>query len=292
MKKYRVYINDKLIPAEKASISVFDGAYLYGEGLFETLIAVDGKVPLLKEHLQRLYRGIRALGIPMSLSKEALSKAIYKTLKVNGLVDAYIRVNVSAEEAALGKRRRLPADTHVVIITKPPDPYPEVLYSRGARLVVVQNLINDPVGIATIKTTNYLVKMLGRRQVMARKADEGILLNAKGHATECTSSNLFLIKKGVLRTPRLAEGLIPGITRRSVMSLARRRRIPVQEAVVTIKQLETADEIFITSTLKGIMPVSYLERRRIAKDIPGPITQRLMDAYRLSIKSSKKDLAR
>ncbi len=293
MKRYKVYINGKLVPAEKASISVFDGAYLYGEGLFETIRAMDGRIPLLPDHLRRLYRGAKALGIPIPVTQEQMAAAIAKTLRANRLDDAYIRVNVSAEEAALGQRRRRIADTHIVIITKPPDPYPRRLYRDGARLIIIRDLLNDPVGIATLKTTNYLVKTLGRRQVLARKADEGILLNARGYVTECTSSNLFMMRRGTLWTPSLAEGLIPGVTRKCVLSLARRLRLPVQEAPLTIKRLETADEIFITSTLKGIMPVSRLEQRHLPAPLPGPVTRQLMLAYakRVGINSSKKDLA-
>lgn len=293
MKSYKVYINGRWVPAEKAQISVFDGAYLYGEGIFETLVAQEGNIPFLRDHLQRLHRGVRALGIRLPLSSQELAGAIRRTLQVNRLSDAYIRVNVSAEEAALGRRKRTASDTHLVIIVKPPDPYPKRLYRDGAHLVIIRDLINDPLSVAEIKTTNYLIKMLGRRQVAIRKADEGILLNGKGNVTECTSSNLFLIKNGVLRTPALREGLMPGVTRKHVMVLARRQRIRVQESALSLRQVAAADEIFITSTLKGIMPVSRLERRRIGTAIPGPLTQRLMDAYAtlLETNSSRKDLA-
>ncbi len=289
MKSYKVYINGKLVPAERASISVFDSAYLYGEGLFETILAVGGRIPLLRDHLNRLFRGTKFLRIPMPLDREELTAAIQRTLKANRLQDAYIRVNVSAEEAALGSRQRQPADTHIVIITKPPDPYPDILYRRGARLIVVRDLINDADDVARIKTTNYLTKMLGRRQVQARRADEGILLNAQGAVSECTSSNFFMIKGKTLWTPGLSEGLIPGVVRKCVLSLARRQRIPVREASLSLKRIESADEIFITSTLKGIMPVAWLENKQLPRPVPGPATARLMRAYakRLGINSCK-----
>lgn len=289
MKSYKVFINGKFVAAERASISVFDSAYLYGEGLFETILAVKGRIPLLRDHLNRLIRGTKFLGIPLPLDREQLSQAIARTLVVNKLQDAYIRVNVSAEEAALGRRQRQPADTHIVIITKPPDPYPDILYKRGARLIVVRDLVNDADDVARIKTTNYLTKMLGRRQVQARRADEGILLNARGTVSECTSSNIFLVKGQTLWTPSLSEGLIPGVVRKCVLALARRLRISVKEATLALKRLENADELFITSTLKGIMPVARLEQTTFVRPIPGPVTGRLMQAYarRLGMNSSK-----
>ncbi len=289
MRKYKVYINGQLVPAEKASISVFDGAFLYGEGLFETLLAGRGKIPFLKDHLRRLRRGVKALGIPLGQSDQQLTAVIHKTLRSNKLEDAYIRISVSAEEADVGKRRRSARDTHIVIFAKPPDPYPAKLYRQGARLIVIKDLLNDPVGVATIKTTNYLVKVMGRRQVQQRKADEGILLNGRGQITECTSSNIFMLKTGRLYTPPVSIGLIPGVIRKQVLQLARRLKVPVREQAFNLSKLEKADEIFITSTLKGIMPVSHLAGKRVGTSAPGLVTNRLMAAYskRLGINSAR-----
>jgi branched-chain amino acid aminotransferase len=289
MKSYKVYVNGKLIAAERAKISVFDAAFLYGEGLFETLLAINGRISFLADHLQRLSEGARSLHIPLPLSSRGLEAAIYKTLRANRLQEAYVRVNLSAEEADVGRRQRRATDAHLVIFAKPAEPYPARLYRKGARLVVIQNLINDPVSVATIKTTNYLAKMLARREVSARKADEGILLNAQGHVTECAGSNFFIVKRGRLLTPRVSDGVLPGVTRKWILKLARQQRIPVQEKTLTMRRVEQADEVFITSTLKGVMPVAYVGRRRVGRDVPGQVTAKLTQVYRdrLMINSSR-----
>lgn len=276
---YLVYINGELIPAEEAKISVFDAAYLYGEGLFETLRAFKGHIPFLGEHLKRLYRGARLLRIAIPLRERALAQAMQQTLAANELTDAYIRVNVSAEEASVGTRRRHAAASHIVIFAKPPDPYPQKLYRQGCRLVIVRSVVNDPAVIATCKTTNYLAKMIARREIQDRRATEGILLNSQGEVTEGAGSNLFLVRKGKLLTPPISAGVMPGVIRRQVLKQARRLKIPTRERSLTIQELLKADEIFITSTLKGVMPVVFLERRRIGKTIPGPITRKIISAY-------------
>lgn len=289
MKRYKVYVNGRLVAAERAKVSVFDAAFLYGEGLFETLLAVNGRIPFLSDHLQRLSEGARALHVPWPLSLQQLEAAIYKTLRVNGLDNAYVRVNLSAEEADVGRRQRKATEAHLVIFAKPAEAYPARLYRNGARLIVIRNLINDPVGVATIKTTNYLAKMLARREVAARKADEGILLNARGRVTECAGSNLFVVKRGRLITSSVSEGVLPGVTRKWILKLARQQRIPVAEKRLTLPAVEQADEVFITSTLKGVMPVAFIGQSRIKGKIPGPITSRLAQAYRdrLMMNSSK-----
>lgn len=286
LKTYLVYVNGTFVPAEEAKISIFDAAYLYGEGLFETLLAVQGKVLFLPWHFKRLYSGARQLKVPMTLKQSALEAALYKTMHVNDLQDAYLRINVSAEEAVIGARRRIVRDSHLVIIAKPPDPYPKELYQQGCRLVVVRSAPNDPLPIANIKTNNYLLKMMARREIAQRKADEGILLNTKGKVTEGAGSNLFAVFGQRIVTPPLSDGVLPGVTREQVMRIARRFGISCREQSLTVKRLGAADEIFITSTLKGVMPVATLEGRKLPRPIPGPITQQLMTRYRKE--SSKK----
>jgi len=276
---YLVYINGDLVPAEEAKISVFDAAFLYGEGLFETLRANGGKILFINDHLQRLYRGAKTLDIPIPFSREKLTAAVEHTLKANHLQDAYIRINISAEEADVGVRKRIPADTHIVIFAKPPEPYPKKLYQKGCTLITIRSIPNDPVGVATIKTTNYLLKMIARREVAQRKADEGILLNSKGHVTECAGSNLFVIKNKKLITPPIDEGVMPGVTRKWVLKIAKRLNMKLSEQRITPKSLASADEIFITSTLKDVMPVAKLDGKPVGKIVPGPLTTTISSAY-------------
>jgi branched-subunit amino acid aminotransferase/4-amino-4-deoxychorismate lyase len=290
MKTNKIYLNGKLVFPKDAKISVFDGGYLYGEGLFETLLAVNGEVPFLSEHYTRLKKGAKTVGLPLNFSRAELAKAIQKTLRVNKLKTAYIRLNVSAIEADVGLKAAARRQPQLVIFTKPFEPYPARLYASGGRLIVIKDLINDPVHVAAIKSTNYLVKRMARQQVQRRKATEGILLNESGHVSECASSNIFLVKRGRVITPALEEGLIPGVTRKWVLNYLTRHDQKLSSKQVSLKAFLAADEVFITSTLKGIMPIRQIEGEQIGGPCPGPVTQSLMTAYqtRLGINFSKK----
>jgi branched-chain amino acid aminotransferase len=261
--KYLVYINGHFVPAEQAKVSVFDSAYLYGQGLFETLVAVDGRILFLKEHLARLKKGARLLKIPFP--KIDFQKTLQKLLRINKLQNAYLRINLSAEED-VGARGSQSRDIHLSIFAKPADPYPRRLYQKGARLIIIQSVVNDCVPIAQIKTTNYLVKMLARNEIKKRRADEGILLNAKGFVCECAGSNIFMIKGKRLITPPVSDGLMPGVTRQQVITVAPKQGLKVIEKSFKPSSLFKADEVFITSTIKGVMPVATIEEQVINRN--------------------------
>ncbi len=289
MPSKKIYINGKLVPAKEAKISVFDGGYLYGEGLFETMLAVEGRVPFLRDNYRRMKQGAKTIGLSLPINLAQLAQAIDKTLRANQLSTAYVRLNLSAIEADVGLKRSVRKQAQLVIFAKPFEPYPDHYYTKGARVIQIKGLINDPVHVATIKSTNYLVKRIARQQIQARGAAEGILLNATGHVSECASSNIFVVKRGQVRTPNLDEGLIPGVTRKCVMSLLKRRGITLHETQMSLKQVYQADEVFITSTLKGVMPIVKVEQTKIGEGRPGPLTQQLMGWYqkRLGMNFSK-----
>lgn len=274
---YRAYINGEWVPAEEAKISVFDSSYLYGEGLFETLQSHRGKVLFFDRHIRRLYGSAPKLHIPIPLSSEELKKTVYQALEINQLREAYIRIQLSAEEENIGVLKRTAQDAHLVILVKPSEPYPDHLYEKGGRLVQIRSVVNDPYPMSVIKSTNYLIKMTARRESVTRGADEGVLLNTKGEITECGGSNLFLVKNGKLLTPPLKSGLLPGITRGVLIELARRLKIPCQEKGLKLSTLYSAEEVFITSSLKGVMPIRLFEKKKF--NAPGPITKRMGEAY-------------
>lgn len=274
--KNLVYLNGRLLPEGKAHLSFLDSAYLYGEGAFETLVAFGGRVPFLKHHVVRLYRSAKKLEIPIKIKPARLAEAVYKTLRANHLSNAYLRINLSKREGHFGRKRKT-AGIHLVIVARPHAPYPAWLYRRGGKLILVRSTPNDPSSLTSIKSTNYLTKMIARREIAKRGAVEGVLLNAAGRATEGASSSLFIVKKRRLVTPPLSEGLLPGITRQAVLKIARRMKIPVREKPLTISQLKKADEIFVASTLKKILPIGDFEGRRLKA--PGPVTRRLTAAY-------------
>lgn len=261
------WVNQRRILESKATISIFDSAYLYGHGVFETLRASHGRVLFIKEHLQRLKKNARHLGIKLPYSKSLLAKEISGLLRQNKLQEATIRMTLS--QTPSGK-------AHLLITTRPFIPYPPSCYTRGGKLILIKSVYADAATIAGIKTTSYLTKILARKEIRKRRAVEGVLLNARGSITEGGSSNVFIVKKGVLYTPPLADALLPGIRRSIVMKLSKKLGIPCQEKSLRPSDLYKADEIFMTSTLKDILPIRKFEGKKTGPSCPGPVTLRLM----------------
>lgn len=265
-----VWINGQIVPESRAGIPVDDSGYLFGYGVFETLVA-RGETPLfLREHYERMRQNARTLGLSFPLSWNTLKRETRRILKRGGFQKAYLRFNLTEDS-----RKK----TRFIMIARPYKPYPAACYKRGGKLIVVRSAVNDPLPFAGIKTTNYLVKILGRKEAARRQAVEGVLLNAEGHVTEGASSNLFIVKKGNLFTPPLSEGVMPGTRRAVVIKLARRLKIPCLEKPLRLIDLKTADEVFITSTLKDILPIQTFEGKRIGTKCPGPLTHWLSAAF-------------
>lgn len=264
---FRVYINGRLMPEAKAKIAVDDSSYLYGHGIFETLRAACGRILFLKDHLGRLQRNANLLGLKLPVSLRRLEAELYRTLKKNRLQEAYLRLTLSQTSAGR---------PNLSVIAKPYTPYPRSFYEKGARLILVRSVRNDSGPIATIKTTDYLTKIIARKEIAKRNAVDGVLLNFKGNVTEGASSNVFIVKKRRIYTPPVSDGLLPGIRRQIAVKLARKLKIPIEEKTLHPPDLKNADEIFITSTLKGIMPIRTFEGKKVGKSSPGPITSRLM----------------
>lgn len=168
---------------------------------------------------------------------------------------------------------------HWSLLVRPFLGYPAPLYQKGGRLVLIRSVRNDPRPMAQAKVTNYLTKMIARRECAGRSADEGVLLSPDGKVTECTSSNLFVVKNERLITPPLSDGLMPGVTRKVLLRLCRKLKTPFVEKSLWPTDLKKADEIFITSTLKDVMPIARWEGKRVGRTVPGPITQKLMATY-------------
>ncbi len=265
-----VWIDGKTVPETRAAVPVSDSAYLYGIGLFETLKCID-RTPLFFDlHDARLRTNAGRIGLRMPLSTRQFLNTMTGLLRRNRLREATVRVMLS--ETPEGRPR-------LVITAKPFQPYPERCYKKGARLIFARTFSSDSKSLSAIKTTSYLSRMIPRREALRRGADEAVLLSENGLVTEAASSNIFLVKKGSLFTPPLTDGLLAGTRRKVVMALAKSLKIPVREKSLRADDLRKADEAFLTSSLKDIMPVGWAEGKRIGRVMPGPITLKLMEAY-------------
>lgn len=276
-----VWLNGELVPKSQAKVSVFDHGFLYGDGVFEGIRAYNGRVFMLDEHLDRLYESAKSIWLTIPMTKEEMKEAILKTLRANGLKDAYIRVVVSRGEGDLGLDPRKCSKPNVVVITDKIELFPEEFYERGIEMVTVSVRRNSPQALnPNIKSLNYLNNILAKIEAINAGKPEGLMLTIDGYVAEGTGENIFIVKKGVILTPPAHMGILKGITRQVVINLACESGIPVREEVLTLHDVYTADECFITGTAAEIMPVVKLDGRTIGDGVPGPITKALIKKFR------------
>ncbi len=276
-----VWINGEFVPKSQAKVSVFDHGFLYGDGVFEGIRSYGGRVFMLDEHLDRLYESAKSIWLTIPIDKEQMKEAILQTLRNNKLRDAYIRVVVSRGEGDLGLDPRKCPKPNVIIITDRIELFPNELYERGIEMVTVSVRRNSPQALnPNIKSLNYLNNILAKIEAINAGKPEGLMLTIDGYVAEGTGENIFVIKRGELFTPPAYMGILKGITRQVVMNLAREMGYPVWETVLTLHDVYTADECFITGTAAEIVPVVKLDGRTIGEGVPGPITKALIQKFR------------
>jgi branched-chain amino acid aminotransferase len=277
----KVYINGKLYDKEDAKISVYDHGFLYGDGVFEGIRSYGGKVFRLAEHLDRLWNSAKAIWLQIPLSKPELAKAIEDTLAVNGIEDGYIRVVVSRGCGTLGLDPNKCSHPQVIIITDHISLYPEELYQKGLEIITVSTIRNHPAALnPRVKSLNYLNNILAKIEGLQAGCIEALMLNHKGEVAECTGDNLFLVRGGRLSTPPNEAGILEGITREAVISLARELDIEVREVPLTKHDVYIADECFLTGTAAEVIPVVKVDSRTIGDGTPGKITRQLMAQFK------------
>jgi branched-subunit amino acid aminotransferase/4-amino-4-deoxychorismate lyase len=278
-----ISINGHIVPASRAKIPVSDSAFLYGEGFFETMKAEKGHVLFLTHHLKRLRKTARFFKFDGLPPDNEIEKSLHRLLKKNKLKEAYVRLNIS-REATPGEHLTKKRDLHWVIWASSYKGYSTKLYQAGAPITILKDLINDPVPLAQHKMTNYFTKLFGHKTAMKKKYHEGILLNRHGDLTEGTSSSLFMVKSGALYTPSLSSGLLPGTRRDIIIDCAKKLKIKVIKKRLRPKDLFQAHEAFLTNSLKGIMPIHSVDRKRIGKGNERPTTSALIEAYETQVR--------
>lgn len=276
-----IYLDGEFVPPEKAVISVFDHGLLYGDGVFEGIRAYNGRVFRLDQHLDRLYCSARAINLTIPMSKEQMRDRVVETIRRNGLQDAYVRLVVTRGKGDLGLDPvKCPVPT-VFIIAGGIQIYPPELYEKGLRVVTLATRRNIVDALSPrIKSLNYLNNILGKLEANQANVEEGLMLTREGYVAEGTSDNVFIVGDGVVATPDLHLGVLAGITRGAVLEIAAAQSIPTEETTLTLFDVYNADECFLTGTAAELVPVVEVDGRRIGEGRPGPITKRLLHAFR------------
>jgi len=282
----QVYVNGEFFPKEEAKISVFDHGFLYGDGVFEGIRAYGGRVFKLKEHIDRLYDGARGIMLDIPLTKEEMTEVVLETLRRNQLKDAYIRLVVSRGKGDLGLDPRKCQKPTIICIADKIVLYPEELYTEGMEIITAATRRNRPEGVnAQMKSLNYLNSIMAKIEANLAGVPEALMLNTEDYVAECTGDNIFIVKNGVLITPPPFVGILVGITRNTIIELAKQMGIKVEEKVFTRYEVFTADECFLSGTAAEAIPVVKVDGRPIADGKPGPVTKKIIEAFKELIKT-------
>jgi len=270
----RVFLNGMLVGKKDAKVSVFDHGFMYGYAVFETVLGADGKAVFLKEHLARLRKSARELGIRIPQKNAYFENAVKKVLAVNGLGNgnAYIRVEISRGEGGIGYTVKCQKPS-VVVIAERLRPYPERMFEMGVKAITVETERVLP----QAKSTNCVPNALARMNAKKAGAFEALMVDGEGFVREGTVSNVFAVKKGVIFTPK--NKILRGITRQKVLGMATRLGLKAIEKDFKKREMLQSDECFITSTTMGIMPVTVVDGKKIGRGKPGPVTNKLMEKF-------------
>lgn len=280
------WIDGEIVPLESAKVSVMDHAHLYGDGLFEGIRIYDRKVFKLDEHLDRLWHGIAYLGFEMPYSKDDVRGIVLATCAAADIENGYVRLNVTRGTGLGLDPRNIDRRANLVVAVASLALYPEEAYEAGLDVITCSIRIIPPDALdPRVKCIGrYASNILAKQEANRKGAGEGLMLNAQGQIAEATGDNLFLVRKGKVLTPHPACGILEGITRAEAMRLAEARGHEVVETFLTIFDVFTADEAFLTGTAAEIIPMVTLDGRLVGDGRPGPVTRALIEDYRTATK--------
>ena len=276
-----IYIDGEFLPKAEAKVSVFDHGLLYGDGVFEGIRSYNGRVFKLDEHLERLYDSAKSIMLQIPIPIETMKETVLETLRRNHLSEAYIRLVVTRGVGDLGLDPDKCPKPSIIIIADKIVLYPQKFYEEGLEIVTVSIRRNYSEAInPRIKSLNYLNNILAKIEGKQSGAEEVLMLNAEGYVVECSGDNIFWVKNDVIVTPPVHMGILDGVTRNSVIDLARDAGMRVEERVFTRHDLYIADECFLTGTAAEVIPVVKIDRRAIGDGQPGKVTEKLIAAFR------------
>jgi branched-chain amino acid aminotransferase len=282
----KIYLDGKFVDEADAKVSVFDHGLLYGDGVFEGIRLYAGNIFRLDEHLERLEYSAKAILLDLPYTRAELAEATCEACRINGLQDAYIRLVVTRGVGDLGLAPWNCSKPSVFIIASRISLYPAEYYQNGLAIVTVPTRRINPAALPpTIKSLNYLNNILGKIEAKQFGALEAIMLNDQGYVAECTADNIFIVHKGEVITPASSQGALNGITRGTILDIAREVDVPVREANMTRYDVWCADECFLTGTGAEVIPVTKLDGRQIGTGKPGPITQRILESFRRRVRA-------
>ncbi|HZN67515.1 MAG TPA: branched-chain-amino-acid transaminase [Tepidisphaeraceae bacterium] len=276
----KVWVDGRLYDKADAKISVYDHGLLYGDGVFEGIRAYNGRIFEMDAHLERLWISAKAIRLTIPLSREQVVAAMEETVRANNFRDCYIRLVVTRGAGDLGIDPRKSVRPTVFIIADQIAVYPREVYEKGIAVITSSVIRNHPNALsARIKSLNYLNNVLAKLEANDAGVSEAIMLNHEGNVAEATVENVFIVRRGEVQTPTPSDGILEGVTRKVMLELCRRMKVPCVEKILQRHDLYAADEFFLTGTGAEVMPVTKIDGREIGDGKVGPVTKRLIEAF-------------
>lgn len=282
-----VYVNGTIKPADQAVVPVYDHGFVYGEGVYETMRTYNGVPFLYDRHMRRLRNSAGRLELPVPFDDDTMLGHVRDSMEAAGRQcqplssdEWYVRILLTRGVGELTYDVRSTPQPTLVIIVKPFEPPPTRVFTNGIAISLVDIVRNHPQTVnPAIKSNNLLNNALAMQAAYRRGAEEGLMCNYRGELSECSQANFFLVRDGVALTPKSSAGLLEGVTRAFLFEVGRDAGVDVRDDVLFPKDLDTADEAFITSTTRELSPVIRIDDRVIGSGKPGPITQKLLAGY-------------
>lgn len=274
-------VGGRIVPLQEATIPVMDRGFLFGDSVYEVVRTHDGVPFAWPEHLARLRASAAGLRIDIGLDDREILRRMRATLdaaRTNDDKQAYVRIVVTRGSGSMPSidLAHAPGPALCVIVVRAAPPPP----TRPARLAIVERLRVDRRALdPALKSGNYLNNVLALDEAKRRGADDCLMLNSTGHVTEASTSNVFAVLDGTVYTPPLSAGILPGVTRAHLLELCRSESIAVAEQDLTADDLRRADEVFLSSTLRDVWPVSMVDEHKIGRSAIGALTTRIATAF-------------
>ena len=275
----RVYVDGRITTPEKARLPVLDRGFLYGDSVYEVFWWHRGALIQAEEHFERLRESARRLYMPLPMPTADLEDAIAETCAAAGAGeqdDANVRLVITRGEGPMGLRLLDDPACRVIVVVSPAARPSEAQFEAGLRMALVSRLrISRRALDPGAKTGNYLNNVLALHEARLADADDAIMLNAAGEVTEATTSNVYIVSDDRLLTPPLDAGILKGTSRTRLLRMAPRDGLPAEERTLMPSDLITADEVLVSSSVRGVMPVTAVDGKPIGAGTPGPWTRKL-----------------
>jgi len=271
----KVYVNGEFFDEGDAKVSVFDYGFLYGYGLFESMRAYNGKIFRLDQHVGRLFDSAKEIGMGLNVDEGEIKDAVKKTVEENGLSDAYVRVTVTHGKG--GPRLEFPpdVDNSLVVFAREFSPDAQI-HERGIK-IAVSEAVRPHSKFSGVKSLNFLPYLMAKLEAKERGVDDVVLTNPDGTMAEASTSNIFFVSKGGLVTPD--SGILPGITRETVVEIAKKEGLSVEERRVLPNEIKFFEECFLTNSVMEVVPVVEIDGTIIGSG-PGEFTRKIHHLYR------------